>query len=355
MMILRRVVRKSTWKFSRSFHASQDELLRPIPPDTVTHLQVHGYAVLDDFLPTPTRLALLRETEALLSTSHATANRTHVLRNGEAKALPKGGVRQAEVSTLPAEARERYQGLTALQDGAEIAAQVSVFWPRLTLTAQAVKAQRTEEGGAFPVHVDAADAGRDARVVTALLYPQPWPEEGTAGALRLYPSPLEMVDIAPCEGRLVLLSARLMHHRVLRAPRDRIAVTVWLSGRVSADRSPPLPKKMDARLSRIQRAMLELLAPRFRDVAFKLAMLPEWTRSLRESHACNHAEALVGGLLCDADIIRQRLPSALCAALGRDAAPTVDELRRVVKSNESLRDAFQDVSDACGGGLPFIW
>lgn len=348
MVWSRHIVTSFPRRSTHTVHENQSFFLNPVPQKAVSDLSKFGYAVVDNFLPERTRCDMLNETRALLTTAHGTANKTQLLRGNKVETVPKAAVLQAELSAMDLEARAAYPTLNALQNDASIAAQASVFWPRLTLTTQAVKAQETNQGGAFPVHVDAA-ARHDARVVTALLYPHEWPGDELSGALRLYPNPLVPIDIKPSTGRLILLSARSMHHRVLPAKHPRVAVTVWLSGRIRYS-EPPRPS---ASLTKLQRAAFELLTPRFRDIAFKLVLQDEWARSLRESHAPNHAEALVSNLANDVNTICAKLPAALCAALG-DGAPEFGVLQRVVTCPAELRQVFEEVEGACNG-LPFIW
>lgn len=334
-----------------------DQLFNPIPPETVDHLRRYGYAVLDNFVPEKTRDSLLTETHQLLSTKFATPNKTHFIpartdgRTAERSlnAVEKSAVRQVELSVVPPQVALDFPALSAVHHGSEIAAQASVFWPKLTLKEQAVKAQITESSGAFPIHVDAA-ADHDNRIVTAIIYPHAeWPES-SAGALRLYPTPLSFIDVLPVPARLVLLSSCLLHHQVLPASRTRTSVTVWMSGSI---RSTPIPIA-ELGLSQRLQAVFHLLTPRFRDVTFKLLFLDEWALSLQRSHSSKHARTLVDNLHRDAVTIRDRLPTALYLATGENVYLNVEDISALLQSSQMLRDAFEELQTEIGE-LPFVW
>lgn len=343
----------------RRFHniGQPQPLLNSIPVETIAHLQTHGYAVLDNFLPTHTRQALLHETESLLSTPYAAKNQTHLLQKQEPDStighlkvtIPKAAVKQVELSTLPSHEHVNFPTLAALHADASIAAQASVFWPRLTLTDQSVKAQTTDIHGAFPIHVDAAPA-QDTRIVTALVYPHDEWQHDSAGSLRLYNTPLIHVDVTPKPSRLILLSSRLLHHRVLPSPQKRVTITIWLSGSL---RKPSQPRFEN--LSIIQRIMYELLTPRFRDIAFKLALRDEWIASLRQSHASQHGDTLVDMFSRDIAIIKEKLPGEVCRVAQISQAGAVQVVEKLMASSSPLLDAFRDLDETCDDGLPFIW
>lgn len=354
---------KYVHRILRTFHDGGDDkpLLNDLPVEAVTHLRDHGYAVVDDIVPEETRKTLLSETHALLQTSHAGKNNTHLLNttaDGDGsthttrKTVPKSAVTQAELTTLPLTQHAAFPTLSRLHADASLAAQCSVFWPRLTLTEQAVKAQVTTCDGSFPIHVDGAPT-QDRRVVTALLYPHDeWQHGGEHGALRLYDSPISHTDIVPESGRLVLLSSRMLHHRVLSTPRPRVTITVWMSGNI---RTQPAPHDV-CQLSSAHRVLYELLTARFRDVLFKVVLRDEWVRSLREAHSQRDGDVLVDRFLQDLDVIGRKLPAAVCNIVrdGNDVGPDVESLEQLVSDPSRLRDAFREFGDA-HNGIPFIW
>lgn len=340
---------------SASFARHESPLdLNPIPPETISHLSRHGFAILDNFLPEPTRASLLSDTQALLRSSHAKPNSTHIL-SGSTHAptlFPKRGVIQAELSTLPHVRHADFPTLAALHRDASIAATASVFWPRLTLLEQAVKAQTTSAGASFPVHVDSAGTS-DSRVVTALLYPHAdWPcgQNSASGALRLYPNPLATVDITPRPGRLVLLASRLVHHRVMPAKAERVAVTVWLSGSLRAEKTLAPSDKLP--VSAI--AAHALLRPRFRDATFRVALRDEWITSLHEAHPPDSAKQLIDGFQIDLALVSKAVPRAL-AADGWIAEQDIALVADILSDPQRLKDAFLELKDTSGEDVPFMW
>jgi hypothetical protein len=83
-----------------------------------------------------------------------------------------------------------------------------------------------------------------ARVVTAILYlnaddPTPWSEQADGGCLRMHlgtmsgddegTSAVEVRNISPLGGRLVLFDSQRVLHEVLPTHRDRFALTVWFT------------------------------------------------------------------------------------------------------------------------------
>lgn len=341
--------------YIRRYSYKQLHLFDPIPPETIDHLRQNGYAVLDNFVPESTRETLLTETQDIITTEFAEPNKTHFvpaqgsITRQSSSAYDKSAVVQAEMSVIPPQFVSRFPILSAIHHGADIAAQASVFWPRLTLTEHAVKVQITKPPGAFPIHVDAA-ANHDNRLVTAIIYPHHNWLESKAGALRLYPTPLSHVDISPVPGRLVLLSSRCLHHRVLPTYDERTSVTVWMSGSI---RSTPLMVPIKD-LSSTFLSMFYLLTPRFRDVSFKLALADEWILSLQQSHSQHHADLLIDNFRRDIQKIRDYLPSALCAVSVGTPRPNIEELTAIFKSPDALREAFSDLEGMIGK-LPFIW
>lgn len=343
--------------FLRQFHNSYDQLFNPVPPETVEDLRRYGYAILDNFVSEQARISLLKETHQLLTTKFATRNKTHfvpvrtdgVTAGHTASAVEKSAVEQVELSLVPSQVALDYPTLSAIHHGTEIAAQANVFWPRLTLREQAVKAQVTQPRGAFPIHVDAA-AGHDNRIVTAIIYPHTqWPESH-AGALRLYPTPLSSIDILPEPGRLVLFSSCLLHHQVLPTNHSRTSVTVWMSGSI---RNVP-DSSIEADVSQRLQAVFQMLTPRFRDVVFKLLLLDEWTLSLQQSHDTEHASVLVNNFRRDIAIIRDRLPAALHLALKENDELSIEDIAALLKTPQTLQGAFSEL-EAAIGQLPFLW
>lgn len=357
MSVVRRAFRKVPFMRQCRYHTNSDQLFNPIPSETIDDLRRCGYAILDNFVSKQTCDLLRRESHELLTTEFATRNKTHfipartdgVTAGHATSAIEKSAVQQVELSIVPSQVALNFPTLSAIHHGAEIAAQASVFWPKLTLRDQAVKAQVTQPNGAFPIHTDAA-ATHDNRIVTAIIYPHEEWSESYAGALRLYPTPLSSIDVHPIPGRLVLLSSCLLHHRVLPASHSRTSVTVWISGSI---RSVPY-SFIDPGLTPKLRAVLQMLTPRFRDVLFKLLLVDEWILSLRQSHGAEQASVLVDNLRHDIATIRNRFPAALHLAFAENDKLDVEDIVNLLKTPQTLREAFSEI-EATVGQLPFFW
>ena len=86
--------------------------------------------------------------------------------------------------------------------------------------------------------VDGEEEGKMQRLLTFVYYltPADWDEELDGGALRMF-SPRQQdtdsFDVTPHAGRLVVFRSDVMEHEVMPSKRrERIAITVWLYGRV---------------------------------------------------------------------------------------------------------------------------
>lgn len=86
-------------------------------------------------------------------------------------------------------------------------------------------------GGCFPMHKDSTSA--TGRRLTVILYLSENWQKSQAGELRLYPFPLEPVDIAPHAGRLVAFSSVNSVHRVLPSLATRCSIQLFFSATTS--------------------------------------------------------------------------------------------------------------------------
>lgn len=340
-------------RLSSQLQSGSTVALDHISPSTVAHLRRHGYAYQDGILSSDHAAVLLHEFQHLIDRKLATPNKTHILRRSSPTSSPttttyvKRAVIQAETSALQ-EPITQSPCLLALQADSSLLALLNVHWPRLTLHQQDVKVQRASGlHGCFPIHIDSA-ADHDARILTALLYPHhEWPYQD--GALRIYTSPISHVDLLPRPGRLVLFSSRLMHHRVLPAQHNRFAITLWLSGTIRR------PNPTTPHLQSLQaRVAYQLLQPRFRDMAFRLALETQWEASLRESHHSDDALTLIEGYRQNLALIRDRAPPVLCAELGLESREDRTIVQNIVQSEGTVRDAFEQLDRTCGQ-VPFVW
>lgn len=336
-------------------------LINHFPQSTASDLAQRGHATFDAALSPSTTAQLRAEIDLLASAGHLRPNETHISRGSAARVtFPKTGVYEAELSQLPEQALSSTPTLVALRDDPTLRALLSVLWPRLTLHEHALKVQRANGNAAcFPIHVDSA-ADVDGRVVTALLYLNAgWDGRVDGGALRLYDSPVSLVDVAPADGRLVLLAARGLHHRVVPAQRPRYVITVWCSGSVraggaaqrtrAAQRSEAEHDEEEAetRLARL------LLAPRLRDMTFRLVLADEWECSLWEAHAAAVAAQAVEMHRANLALIRRRLPDLVRRELGETAA-TLD-VARLFGQPERLVELFRRAGEREPASLSFQW
>lgn len=311
-----RTLRLSTSFLPRNPRHSHTVTLEPFGAGTATSLVRDGFAVHDNALPPSATEQLRGEIDHLAARGSLLQNATHfVSPAGATVSLCKRGVLEAELHTLPAALRSELPGLISLEQDASACALLSVLQPRLTLREQSVKTVLGEGNGAcFPVHADSARSV-DARVVTALFYLNEAhaPEDG--GSLRLYPFPRAPVDVDPLPGRMVLLSATGMLHRVLPAKKPRYSLTVWLSGTVR-----PLQTEKTDTLDDDELICSRLLAPNVRPLVARVALAEEWDQSLRDAHAEDEAEAAVKQHSSDRATIVERLPVQVAKSVAGDEA-----------------------------------
>lgn len=330
------------------FHFRRLHTVRPFLPKVATHLISHGHATFDNALSADTAAALRLEIDKLADQGHLCVNSTHIVRNGAAvRTFPKRNVYEAELNLLPPHLFEALPALASLREDSTIRTLLSVFAPRMTLHTHAIKIQRSAgQCACFPIHIDSAPS-HDSRVVTALLYLHQW-EDTHGGQLRVYESPLVSRDINPREGRLVLLGATGMHHRVLPASEIRHVITMWCSGTVRpSEESFPSDMSSDDRVAAI------LLAPKYRDMAFRLVFEYEWEQSLREAHEENVATDAIELHRTNLDLIRTRLPPVLCRKL--QLPGHVDRVEKLLASPKRLFDVFRAAENRNQSIMTFRW
>jgi hypothetical protein len=284
------VVRKIGMAVPRHFLSSSSYLksmFRFFDASVASALLHNGFAVVDNALSGGKDMTARLRSE--IDKLPLVPNETHFASSASTLRLAKSHIREAELHLAPAAVRTAAPNLVALEQDAALSAMLSVYIPAITLRSQALKAQHNAgSGGCFPIHVD-SDPSVDKRVITAILYLNENWNKDHGGELRLYPFPLKSpVDLAPVDGRLVLLSSTEMHHRVLPSRATRYAITIWLFGTVGAKIPGPLKAEADCRdLARV------LLQPRYRKHVLRLALSDEWVASLRDAHPFEQAEAAV--------------------------------------------------------------
>lgn len=322
--------------------------IRQFSPGTATHLLNHGYAIFDNALSADATAALRIEIDELANHGFLCANTTHIVRNGAAvRTFPKRHVYEAELNLLPPHFLDALPSLASLREDCTIRTLLSVFAPRMTLHTHAIKVQRSDgRSASFPIHVDSAPS-HDSRVVTALLYLHQW-SETHGGRLRVYESPLTSRDIDPREGRLVLLGATGMHHRVLPAFETRHVITMWCSGTIR-----PSVQSFPSDMSHDDRVLAALLAPKYRDMAFRLILVDEWEQSLREAHEEDMAAEAIEMHRTNLDLIRTRLPPVLCREL--QLPFHVGRVEKLLASPQRLLDLFRAAEDRDPSVMTFRW
>ena len=115
-----------------------------------------------------------------------------------------------------------------------------------SLTSVQLARYRGDNKSGYPRHCDRGMActkensdevdGKMQRLLTFVYYltPADWDEQLDGGALRMHiPNRSDHFDVTPYAGRLVIFRSDVMEHEVMPSKRrERIAITVWLYGRV---------------------------------------------------------------------------------------------------------------------------
>lgn len=295
-----------------------------------------GFAVVDGALPLSVVRVARSEISSLGRRGALHANHTHVLgvgAGGEARLVAKGGIMEADVGVETVAVNEASPTLSALfrdqslMDALEEGACPTdgAYEGMGAFAGQRLKVQLNEGGGAcFPVHCDTDARGVDARRVTAIVYLNEGWTPAQGGQLRLYPFPWPHVDVEPEAGRMVLFHSASMLHRVLPARDERLCLTLWLhaaegptGGRPERPRWVPDTDGLRRACPDDPEGMEALLAPRLWMSFARLALAPEWRRSLEESHPDTpERRALLERNDAEMGIIRH----ALASRLGGDAA-----------------------------------
>lgn len=344
-----RKLRPPTMNLAKMHCSAHTVALEPFGEETAAALVREGFAVHDNALTSPVTTHLRSEIDLLVAGGSMSQNATHfVSPAGDAVSLLKRGVLEAELHTLSASVRAELPALVSIEQDASSCALLSVLQPRLTLREQSVKAVLGGgDGACFPMHADSARSV-DARVATALLYLNEEHSPADGGALRVYPFPRPPVNIDPLPGRMVLLSATGMLHRVLPARKPRYSLTVWLSGKVRP--YPPGTRKADS-MDDDELVCNRLLSPNVRPLVARVALADEWDQSLRDAHAPKEAEAALAQHASDRKTIVERLPAQVAKAVEGDDARAdrvklrVQELLREPEELTKILCAYADETD----------
>lgn len=327
-------------------------MIRSFDQRTADSLASRGFAVVDNVISERTASDVRAEIDDLHARGALQVNATHfVSKSASTTRLLKRNVFECELHTLSSTQRADIPSLCAIQADATIRALLNVYHPRFTLRDQALKAQlNTGSGGCFPIHVDSAQAV-DARRVTALLYLN---EATAGGALRVYPFPDPPVDIVPSVGRLVLLSATHMLHRVLPSfQQERYALTLWLSGDYRAQKrhqnGNEAPSGVDQLVSQL------LLSAKVRALIARVVLADQWDASLRDAHPKEEAEAAILIHRTDRRKIVECLPHQITRMLPHHRVSANDVHNRVAQLLESPPELLQLLRNASAENQNSEW
>ncbi|KAI9205925.1 prolyl 4-hydroxylase [Polychytrium aggregatum] len=279
-----------------STSTSSGSLQWNLPPTVGRRLRTHGYAVVDDALPSQDLLTFRDElvNAAIDNTALLTANSTILVKkDGSSTLIPKHGIGEFDLSN--AAVAHKLPQLARFSDSGDL---IRVLQPLLfpdnerRLARQTVKAQiNFGRGACFPLHFD-TDASIDHRAVTAIMYLNEDYQSPDGGSIRVYPFPGAVVDIEPRLGRLVLFSSAWCLHRVLPSTANsRLCFTTW----ITTDEPSPYPKDPPSEPTDPDgdEAWEYLMYPTHRNHILKLVYADEWARSIVESHPAGHLHDLL--------------------------------------------------------------
>lgn len=351
--------RQGIWIRSLTTTQPSHSVFRELPPESASSLVTNGYAIVDNAVSKDTCASIREELDELARRPGAlTVNETlFAVPGGDTRRVAKNNVREAELHAVSDDIRAAAPTLDGLRYDSSLPATLSCFEPTLTLGEVAVKAQvNLGDGGCFPIHVD-SDPAIDRRVVTVLLYVNDgWDSAQDGGDLRLYPFPpsrrndgeiVKYVDIAPVEGRAVLISANEMHHRVLPSHSKRYCVTLWLFGKVSRRVRKPAPLPADCQdLGKI------LCLPQYRKHVARVALTEEWETSLKQAHIGDQAEVALNAHTDDINKIRKAVARDIAAKF---PSIQVGEVSSLLNSPEELCEAVTSNHSPAADGPIVQW
>eukprot|EP00041_Stephanoeca_diplocostata_P014044 m.252131 g.252131 ORF g.252131 m.252131 type:complete len:674 (-) comp19555_c0_seq1:426-2447(-) len=269
------------------------------------------------------------------------------------------------------------------RDGPQLARLLTRGHPQLKLldTVDTIKLQYNEGiGGCFPMHYDTSSA-HSQREITAIIYLNPEWKAGDGGELRLFPFPLDVMDVAPMHDRLAVFNSTEMLHRVMPATAPRLCFSVWFSR--EPDVAPMcLPSRLPQQLHlpAEQASMLQfLLQPQNRRLLSKVLYGEDYAQSFKDAFGLRpEVDAALGLHAADVrkannalspelrDLVQQSLPLPLPRELQRvvevdraAALAPVDEVATIV-SHEARADVLCNAAestdhDASGGNaVPIV-
>lgn len=344
----RGLVAQTAWKiacqrpFSEVSAINATPILREFPQSIAIRLASEGFAIVDNIISCENAALLRSEVDRLAFRELLVPNETHLVHGHTAQRvkLRKRNIFEAEIHRLGDADREAVPNLVRLEQDMTICSLLNVYWPKLTLRHQSLKAQWNEgDSGCFPIHVDSSSE-IDSRKVTALLYlNENWDAKGDGGQLRIYggASGRSRNDVAPARGRLVLMSATKTMHRVLPCHKGRYALTLWCSGTV---RSPSDAAKAECESRNV--AMIPgdsgmllakiLLSARYREHTLRIALADEWEQSLLDAHDFEQGRIAVADHRRSVKKIMTVLPEEMERGYGLDKL----HVRRILSSTDGL-------------------
>lgn len=194
-------------------------------------LSSEGYVVVDGFLD-PERAKALREEAAALA--HAGGLPAHRFQFGSSQFV-KPNIFEADLHDEAM--REALPMFSDVFFDDSLARSLTACMPQLQLatgpSAKTLKVQyNAGSGGCFPWHYD--NAGRpNRRVVTFVVYLNPFWREGDGGEIVLCPFLRPEVVVPPLMGRAVIFRSDRILHRVLPSTAERFCFSLWLEGRAT--------------------------------------------------------------------------------------------------------------------------
>ncbi|WP_373047303.1 2OG-Fe(II) oxygenase [Vulgatibacter sp.] len=190
----------------------------------IERLGSDGFFVVDGFLGTEAALAIRGEALAL---SHAGTLRPAGLGRGDALRLERAA-RGDEIAWL--DPQESPPALRAFLGRLESVRDEVNRGAYLGLRRYEVQVARYDRGAGYVRHRDAFPGGPN-RTLTAIYYLNDGWIPAHGGALRLFPTGREPLELAPLLDRLVVFRSADLEHEVCPSWAERLAVTAWFYGR----------------------------------------------------------------------------------------------------------------------------
>lgn len=193
-------------------------------PELIDQLTELGWAVIDDFLPPATIVALRDEGTRRLALGEFHAAGVGRASGHAIKPSVRGdAVKWLEPTSTHAAEQAYWQQIAALQEALNQSLYLGIREGEFHYAHYPV-------GSRYQRHIDRF-RDDDARVVSAICYLNPDWQAGNGGELRLWLDPdgqKDYQDILPMGGRLVIFLSARFWHAVLPAKQARWSLTGWM-------------------------------------------------------------------------------------------------------------------------------